>query len=279
MLTSKEYKAQTDEYASMMKKYFEDSQSAWKSGDKAKAKDMSVKGNEYKALLMEANKNFTETLQQEKLQRQNVRIKENVISNVVQMKDLNDKINDMYSQIGIKENQESFMNNKNNQINELEKLSIEDSILKEYNYYREQASINAKEMGDAFTQAKISWEMGDKARAKELSNFGYQCKERIEIYNANAVKIIATKNNIEKDSDEIDLHGLYVNEAIQFFKETLSIKMKDKNFQSLKIIVGKGLHSKDKPKLKEAVVNFANEHNLNVFEHPDNPGCLIICVI
>jgi len=279
MLSSKEYIAIADEYAKMMKNCFEESQNAWKSGDKAKAKELSTKGNEFKALLIETNTNFTETLQQEKLQRKNIKIKEEVISNVVQVKDLNDKINDLCYQLGNKDIHDPYSNQTYKGIEELEKSDYEEKIQKEYNHHREQANNNAKEMGEAFNQAKIAWEMGNKAKAKELSDFGHKCKGEMEIHNANAVKLIATTNNFDKDPDEIDLHGLYVNEAIQFFKETLLLKMKDDNFQSLKVIVGKGLHSKDKPKLKEAVVNFAYVHNLQVFEHPENPGCLIICII
>ncbi len=280
MLSSNEHKAKADEYAINMKKCFEDSQNAWKSGDKVKAKEMSIRGNDFKALLMQANENFTGTLKKEKLEYKNINSKEKVISDLVQMKDLNDKIID-FSSIKIKrKNQDNLIIDKNTEeIYDLKKLNFEDEIQEECDFHRQTANNFAKEMVDFFSQSKILWEKGDKAKANELSNFGHQCKEKMDIHNSYAVKIIATKNNIERDSDEIDLHGLYVNEAIQFFKETLLIKMRDENFKSLKVIVGKGLHSKDKPKLKAAVINFANVHNLKVFEHPDNPGYLIICVL
>ena len=100
----------------------------------------------------------------------------------------------------------------------------------------------------------------------------------MEIYNSLAVKLIATKNNIEREADEIDLHGLFVNEAIDYFKKTITIKMKNDNFQSIRVIVGKGLHSKDKPKIKYAITNFAAENKLQVFEEPENEGCLIIFI-
>jgi len=282
MLSSKDFKEQADEYAKMMKSCFEESQKAWVDGDKAKAKELSIKGNEYKGLLMETNKKYNEILHLEKEQRKNFKFKENVISHVVYEKDIKDKINafNLYNL----EDKNKYRNNTHDEDNFKDKIllenksALEENIQEEHDFHRLEGSKYAKLMSEAFQEAKLSWEKGEKARAKEFSNLGYEYKEKMEIHNATAVKLIATKNNNEKDSDEIDLHGLYVNEAIQYFKETLELKMRDPNFQSLKVIVGKGLHSKDKPKIKEAIVNFSNQNNLQVFELPDNPGCLIICV-
>ncbi len=281
MLSSRDYKIKADEYAKEMKKCFEESQNAYKIGEKAKAKELSIKGNEYKSLLMETNSKYNDILKLEKDQVKNYNPKINVISDVVSEKNKKDKLYLVNYGNEIGNLDKMYNNDKDNEseyYGNIKKIKFDDKIENEHNFHRSEASSYGKKMGEAFNDAKLYWEKGDKAKAKELSNFGYECKKNMEVHNASAVKLIATKNNNEKDFDEIDLHGLYVNEAIEYFKETLILKMGDGNFESLKVIVGKGLHSKEKPKIKEAIINFVILHNLQVYENPLNPGCLIVCV-
>ena len=154
---------------------------------------------------------------------------------------------------------------------------MDNEIEKGYHYHREKGDKYGELMVNAFKESQNSWKISDKGKAKELSNMGYIFKERMEIHKANAVKLIATKNNKKRDSDEIDLHGLNVNEAIQFFKETFKIKFYEGNFESLKVIVGKGIHRQEKPKLKMAIAEYAENLGLQVYEQPGNEGVIIIC--
>ena len=74
-LASYELKKKADEYANLMKSSFDQSQNFWKIGDKAKAKEYSNKEIEYKAILMQINKEFNEVCLIEKDQKKNIRIK------------------------------------------------------------------------------------------------------------------------------------------------------------------------------------------------------------
>lgn len=84
------YKLKADEYAILMRECFEESQNTWKRGDKAKAKEFSTKGNDYKNLLAEANKQFCEIFKFEKEQKRNVNFKEHIIDEIVKEKNLKD---------------------------------------------------------------------------------------------------------------------------------------------------------------------------------------------
>jgi DNA-nicking Smr family endonuclease len=272
-LTSFQLKKKADEYANLMKSSFDQSQNFWKNGDKAKAKEYSNKGNEYKAILMEINKEYNEVSLAEKSQKKNISIKEDAIKSIVQEKDYKDKINEYLKILNSNSsNSIEFLINEDDKNIENENEKIE----KAYFYHRQKADEYGELMANAFKESQNSWNSGDKGKAKELSEIGYIFKQTMETHKANAIKLIATKNNNKRDSDEIDLHGLNVNEAIEFFKETLRLKFSEGNFESIKVIVGKGLHSKDKPKLKQAIANYAANLGLQVFEQPGNEGVIII---
>ncbi len=265
MLSSKEYKLKADEYAFLMKSSFEQSQLAWKNGDKSKAKEMSLKGNEYKALLSEANKNFMKFSKLEKEENRNTDNKAKVISSLIKESIKKDKIYETIDACKIQD--------MSNNLHE-EEFNI--NYEKEIEYHRNQALINGEKMSESFEESRLSWTNGDKAKAKKFSELGHEFKKQMELHNSLALELIIKKNNSKKNSDEIDLHGLYENDAIEYFKEMVNNKMNCGDFISMRVIVGKGNHSKDKPKLKLAIANFANLKQFQVFEDPENEGCLII---
>lgn len=82
--------------------------------------------------------------------------------------------------------------------------------------------------------------------------------------------------NEGRPSDEIDLHGLYVQEASEKVEEAIK-RCKRENADHLVIIVGKGLHSPDKiAKLKPAIIELVNKYDINCQPNTPNPGCLYV---
>lgn len=70
-------------------------------------------------------------------------------------------------------------------------------------------------MGQAFDAASDAYQSGDGARAKDLSNEGKAHQRRKEELNDQAADWIFAQNNRRQPNGTIDLHGLYVQEAIE----------------------------------------------------------------
>ena len=66
----------------------------------------------------------------------------------------------------------------------------------------------------------------------------------MERLNTEARQWIFAANNADSPPDTLDLHGLYVKEALIKVEEAIQ-KAQAQNYTELKLIVGKGLHSKD----------------------------------
>jgi DNA-nicking Smr family endonuclease len=260
MKNSIDYKKEADDYAEKMKYYFEESQKAWKNGDKAQAKNFSNMGNEFKANLIEANKKFQVSLEVEKEQKKKIQITNDVISEktvfVNTLKDTTTlEINDIEG--------------------EQQNCTRED-FLNAYKQYRSKSNDFGKQMQEAFEASQNAWKSGDKKKAKEYSDLGYECRQKMQMYNSKAVKLIVSSNNNGREFDEIDLHGLYVKEALEFFIKTANSKLVSKSIEFLKVITGKGLHSKEGPKIKQAIIEYCDKNALIVFEDSMNEGCLIV---
>ncbi|KAF8919967.1 hypothetical protein CPB85DRAFT_1276204 [Mucidula mucida] len=112
-------------------------------------------------------------------------------------------------------------------------------------YYRNLRS-QAKEEGDAmarcFQQSREVYSQGDGARAKELSNEGKAHQQKMEELNKKASDWIYVENNRDSGPGEIDLHGLYVKEAIAHTDAAIE-EAKRRGATEIRLIVGKGLHS------------------------------------
>jgi DNA-nicking Smr family endonuclease len=85
--------------------------------------------------------------------------------------------------------------------------------------------------------------------------------------------IIFDFHNSKKSNKEIDLHGLLVSEAIDFLSKRVEAA-KNSNENQLIVIVGRGLHSQGGPKIKPAVVKFANKHKIQFHLDSPNAGCI-----
>jgi hypothetical protein len=260
MKNSIDYKKEADDYAEKMKYYFEESQKAWKNGDKAQAKKFSNMGNEFKANLIEANQKFQFSLEVEKEQKKKIQITKDVISETIFFNTIKDTTNILE------------INDKAGE----QQTCIREDFLNAYNEYRSKSNDFGKRMQEAFEASQNAWKSGDKKKAKEYSDLGYEYRQKMQIYNSKAVKLIVTSNNNGREFDEIDLHGLYVKEALEFFIETANLKLVSKSIEFLKVITGKGLHSKEGPKIKQAIIEYCDKNALIVFEDSMNEGCLIV---
>jgi len=131
-------------------------------------------------------------------------------------------------------------------------------------------------MVHCFEESKRVYAAGDGARAKALSNEGKEHKAEMEGLNAEASAWIYAKNNEDSGPGEIDLHGLYVKEAIDYTDRAIEAA-KRRGDTTLNVIVGKGLHSSGGvAKLKPAIEALMQKHNLVAELDPDNAGVLIV---
>ncbi|KJA19964.1 hypothetical protein HYPSUDRAFT_167771 [Hypholoma sublateritium FD-334 SS-4] len=141
---------------------------------------------------------------------------------------------------------------------------------------RAQANEHGDEMAKAFRESHEAYENGDRALAKELSNKGKDHQRKMEQLNKQASDYIFVENNKDSAPDEIDLHGLYVKEAISRVEQAIQSANLAGETQ-LNLIVGKGLHSTGGvAKIKPAIADLIQKYNLTAQIDPNNSGVLIV---
>ncbi|KAI9868050.1 MAG: hypothetical protein M1813_006795 [Trichoglossum hirsutum] len=114
----------------------------------------------------------------------------------------------------------------------------------EYDRLRGLAREEANKRSRCFDEAHQAYERDDGATAHQKSEEGKQHAARMAQYNKQASEFIFRENNADGrvDSDTIDLHGQFVEEAEDILEER--IKYAQAHGQThLHVIVGKGNHS------------------------------------
>jgi len=130
-------------------------------------------------------------------------------------------------------------------------------------------------MAQFFQQSHEAYARRDGALAKDLSNQGKEHQRKMEELNKQASDWIFIENNKNSKSDEIDLHGLYVKEAITRADQSIQLA-KSNGHSQVKLIVGKGLHSQGGiAKIKPAIEELIQKHKLVAQLDPNNSGVLI----
>ncbi|KAG9007615.1 hypothetical protein FRB93_007651 [Tulasnella sp. JGI-2019a] len=145
----------------------------------------------------------------------------------------------------------------------------------EYAALRAKAHAEGDAMARCFQESKEAYNSGDGAQAKDLSNQGKRHKEEMERLNNEASAWIFRANNEDSRPDELDLHGLYVKEAIQKTEEAI-IEAQNRGDNQIRIITGKGLHSQGAAKLKPAIEELMVKYQLAAVLDPQNAGVLIV---
>ncbi|KAH9940491.1 DUF1771-domain-containing protein [Epithele typhae] len=146
-----------------------------------------------------------------------------------------------------------------------------------YTDLRARANRRGDEMARNFEEAHNVYESGDRARAKELSNAGKAAQREMEQLNEEAAAWIF-RACVGQDSGpgEVDLHGLYVKEAIKYTDQSIQ-EARTRGDAKIRFIVGKGLHSAGHAaKLKPAIEELMQKHGLVAELDERNSGVLIV---
>lgn len=142
-----------------------------------------------------------------------------------------------------------------------------------WTYYRKEATKWAVKRDQSFRSSQNAYKRGDGLKAKMDSNLGKNYKKLADEANKSAAEAIFIQNNENRPSTVIDLHGLYVNEAIDILEEYVIFGINN-CFHQLDVIVGQGNHSDDGPKLKPNVMLFAENNGIPYTINERNPGCI-----
>jgi DNA-nicking Smr family endonuclease len=131
-------------------------------------------------------------------------------------------------------------------------------------------------MSDARSRAKSAQKNGRKGAAQEHRQNAIAHEKVMKELDKRAAKIIFTEKNKHCKEGTIDLHGLYVAEAIQFAKDQVRAA-KSRSDEAVRFIVGKGLHAEDgvakiRPALEAHFTKQGLKHSLD----PKNAGILIV---
>ncbi|KZP17983.1 DUF1771-domain-containing protein, partial [Athelia psychrophila] len=145
-----------------------------------------------------------------------------------------------------------------------------------YTGLRAQANTEGDAMARAYEQSHEAYARGDGAGAKQLSNEGHAHKDKMESLNKQASDWIFVENNKDSKPGEIDLHGLYVKEAISHTDQAI-VQAKQRGDADIHLIVGKGIHSQGgHAKIKPAIEELMQKHQLVAELDPHNAGVLIV---
>ncbi|EPX73170.1 SMR and DUF1771 domain-containing protein [Schizosaccharomyces octosporus yFS286] len=147
--------------------------------------------------------------------------------------------------------------------------------MEDYEKYRHLASEQAEKRGHFFQKAQQAYASGHKAEAHELSQNGKECGNKMEEYNRKAAYAIYMYKNSQCRPDEIDLHGLYVDEAVQAVRQRIHNCIQ-RGEGHLHVIVGQGHHSVNHvEKLKPAVMQMLDQNNFR-YSHEPNEGRIYV---
>ncbi|KAK0472439.1 hypothetical protein IW261DRAFT_1424269 [Armillaria novae-zelandiae] len=145
-----------------------------------------------------------------------------------------------------------------------------------YNGLRARANKEGNEMARCFSESHEAYDRKDHAAAKDLANQGKDHKQRMEQLHKEASNWIYLENNRGKQPGEIDLHGLYVKEAIVYTDAALK-KARFRGDSEIRLIVGKGSHSEGGiAKVRLAIEELMRKYQLVAELDPSNSGVLIV---
>ncbi|XP_071086771.1 uncharacterized protein [Haliotis cracherodii] len=112
---------------------------------------------------------------------------------------------------------------------------------------------------DLSRRAKQAYSSGHKADAHTFSQQAHANKEEMEDADRQAVDLLIRQQQASINQGELDLHGFYVNEAIDCVRDVLADQS---DTYQLTVITGKGLHSTGGvARIRPAVISYLEKHN------------------
>ncbi|GAA5897388.1 uncharacterized protein JCM6883_006684 [Sporobolomyces salmoneus] len=167
-------------------------------------------------------------------------------------------------------------------------VHLDETIAEEQNYdmtnaqnahyveLRNKAIYEGDLMAKCFADSQRAYQSGSGESAHQLSLEGKQHQRLKDEYNDQAAEWIFRENNRVQPNGSIDLHGLYVQESIEFTEKAID-NARNQGLQELRVIVGKGNHSPSHvAKLKPAITSLMNRKHLTASLDPHNNGVLIV---
>ncbi|KAH9083548.1 hypothetical protein EDB83DRAFT_27060 [Lactarius deliciosus] len=142
---------------------------------------------------------------------------------------------------------------------------------------RKQARRKGREMSEAYRRAESARRKGRFGVAHTHTQDAIAHESEMEKLDERAAKIFFRENNKNRREDgEIDLHGLYVAEAIQVAEDQVQIA-RWRGDEDVRFIVGKGLHSgTGEAKIRPALGDLFTERGLEHSLDPYNTGVLVV---
>jgi len=136
----------------------------------------------------------------------------------------------------------------------------------------------AKQEGELSAQcrrkSKEAHERHEHSLAKRLSDQGKRHALKMDTLNAQASAMVFKENNQDKPTGKVDLHGLYVKEAISYSKMALK-EARLRGDSEMRLIVGRGKHSDGGiSRLKPVILKTMRVLKVHVHVDPKNPGVL-----
>jgi DNA-nicking Smr family endonuclease len=150
----------------------------------------------------------------------------------------------------------------------LKSKSKEEEIL----LLRERANELYEQSRQVSLKSQQEYRNGNKKKAHELSQEKKRLIEAAETKNREAAKLQISLKNDGRETNELDLHGLYVKEALSAVEYRLK-----HSFTELVIITGKGNHSQDQQaKIKPAIIEYLESRNYFFIINSPNEGCITV---
>ena len=136
----------------------------------------------------------------------------------------------------------------------------------EGNRLRAQAQAHAEQRHAFLDASKKAFESGDKAKAKELSDKGKEAGQKMKESNKLAAEVILKYRNDGYGDNYLDLHGLYMEEALSAFRDRMKLLQSSKEEIEFEVIPGAGHHSKNKAVIKPKIIEELTNNKDVLFE-------------
>jgi len=143
---------------------------------------------------------------------------------------------------------------------------------------REQANTWSMTRSRLSDEAQAAYKVGNLEEASRLSTQAREADEHMRSANLQARDAIYNHRNAGRQEDTfLDLHGLYVNEALYYLKKILQHFLKNDTVDELECVTGAGHHSPfGIGKIKEAVLTLVESLHLN-YKVKNEGSYLIFC--